>query len=100
MLAPDFRVVDRGVTIPISLQQCSVADLVEVNGDWKFHGLGSWLLADIVNRMHAIHPPRQANDQDKCMWPCVFVGGFSIAYAYNALCGFNLDDINDRWSRV
>jgi hypothetical protein len=77
-----------------------VSDLVDANGCWRLDILSTWLPSNIINKLHAIMPPRMDNHDDQRAWSGTPTGTFSIASAYMMLCRFNDDERHADWQLI
>ncbi|CAJ2653650.1 unnamed protein product [Trifolium pratense] len=96
---PGLRVMDLDVNIPDHVLHAKVADLIDARGCWNWDSL-QWLPTSVLQKLVAIPPPEDAQDDDINYWPAGKHGNFTVASAYNILADINCQHNNTTWNIV
>jgi hypothetical protein len=83
--------------IPPDVSQWTVAEMVNDSGNWKMEILSSLLPMDLVNKIKALPPPRDADGSDERVWPGDRLRQFTVSSAYKMLAGYRELEIDDMW---
>lgn len=78
-----------------------VVDLLKINGDWNINLLEGLLNVDTIAEIRAIHPPRNENGEESCIWKEARDGNMSVSRAYETISKNNsLTDTNGFWKQI
>ncbi|PNX74463.1 hypothetical protein L195_g030383, partial [Trifolium pratense] len=72
-----------------------VADLVDLNGSWKWNVLCSWLPLDIIAKMKSLLAPCKDGDLDECVGFVAHNMDMTVITIYMQLCNFQPHEEGD-----
>ncbi|KAK2422286.1 Polynucleotidyl transferase, ribonuclease H superfamily protein [Trifolium repens] len=95
-----FKVADMDVSIPVTVANARVCDLVDNEGGWNWNMMDGWLPADIMQKITAILPPSIENGKDIQLGIGKNSDEFSVASMYNLLCNFDFSVEDKEWREI
>ncbi|CAN1779642.1 Putative ribonuclease H protein At1g65750 [Linum perenne] len=97
----DIRLLDFAVPTTADLDlSCTVASMVNSEGQWDFPRLDRLLTPDAVDIVAGMTPPQASRGPDDWIWSLETSGRFSIKSAYNLICETNSISDSPLWKAV
>jgi hypothetical protein len=77
-----------------------VKDVALPTGEWNLDMIQNLVPNSIVQKMHAIVPPHDSQEEDVQLWPGTNTGQFTVAAAYHLITGDDRHNCHKKWSQI